>query len=383
MSANVANDRPRVTRRELRLARKLEEARANAQNMYIDAEESDAVPHNLASVIDLDYLRLDANDRLNADERLHADASHNGDSSVSAVPSAADANDVLAEADEDFPTEKIDAAPLVSRALGTQGDGGTVRFAAGRFFAHGRNRVLSGVAAAAVVACGVGIGSFGSGQDAQADVVTASILKDVKQNVSQTPDSLSEKEHADYLARLKETEAAATSGVDVDKVENSASLLAGFVDTSDRVYIPMAAGTYKLVSPFGMRIHPVYHTPRMHNGVDMAGPAGTPLYAVADGVVLKAGAGGQSGINNAIVIEHEVNGEVFTTWYLHEYDDGMFVKVGDHVTAGQIIGAVGSQGVSTGAHLHFEAHPGAGLDTKPVDPLVYIKSLGARDISAK
>ena len=119
-------------------------------------------------------------------------------------------------------------------------------------------------------------------------------------------------------------------------------------------------------SPFGMRFHPILRYWRMHNGTDFGAATGTPLYAAADGVVLKSGPNG--GFGNFVLIGHnaEVGGKYVTTGYAHQ--SRIIVKVGQKVRRGQLIGYVGSTGLSTTPHLHFEVR----LDGVPVDPMNYI-----------
>ncbi len=95
------------------------------------------------------------------------------------------------------------------------------------------------------------------------------------------------------------------------------------------------------------RYHPILHRMRAHRGVDLAAASGTPIRAVADGVVTKAGWAGGHG--NHIELRHD-NGTV--TGYSHLSSIG--VKRGAHVSQGQTIGKVGSTGQSTGPHLHYE-----------------------------
>nr|WP_214778938.1 M23 family metallopeptidase [Exiguobacterium sp. s22] len=91
-----------------------------------------------------------------------------------------------------------------------------------------------------------------------------------------------------------------------------------------------------------------------HNGLDIAGPVGTPIYAAQTGTVLRAGWGGAYG--NHVMIAHVINGQVWTTVYAHM--SSVSVSAGQRVTQGQNIGALGSTGNSTGPHLHFEIHRG-------------------------
>ncbi len=109
-------------------------------------------------------------------------------------------------------------------------------------------------------------------------------------------------------------------------------------------------------SPFGPRVHPITAEQSFHTGTDFAAPDGTPILAAADGVVTVAGPVG--GYGNLIVIEHRIDGQIVATGYGHMWDNGIHVHVGDRVTAGQHIADVGSNGMSTGPHLHFEVRPG-------------------------
>jgi murein DD-endopeptidase MepM/ murein hydrolase activator NlpD len=120
---------------------------------------------------------------------------------------------------------------------------------------------------------------------------------------------------------------------------------------------PLSGGG-RLASRFGWRIHPIFHTRRLHTGVDLASPRGTPIYAAGDGIVEKAG--WSSGYGNFTLVKH-VNG--YETGYGHQ--SKIVVKPGDKVRQGQIIGYVGSTGNSTGNHLHFEIR----INGNFVDPL--------------
>jgi len=103
---------------------------------------------------------------------------------------------------------------------------------------------------------------------------------------------------------------------------------------------------YRLSSPFGMRFHPVLGYYRMHNGVDMACPAGTPIYASRGGKVTIAKYSSSAG--NYVQINH---GDGYASVYMHMTN--YVVAVGDYVAQGQTIGYVGNTGISKGNHLHF------------------------------
>lgn len=114
---------------------------------------------------------------------------------------------------------------------------------------------------------------------------------------------------------------------------------------------------------FGMRIHPYYRTKRFHNGMDFAAPMGTPVRATGDGQVEDTQSTGAQGIK--VVIDH---GFGFKTIYAHL--EKYSVKTGQKVSRGEIIGTVGSTGMSIAPHLHYEVHKNG----KPVNPVNYFFS---------
>ena len=113
-----------------------------------------------------------------------------------------------------------------------------------------------------------------------------------------------------------------------------------------------------VTSNFGMRFHPILGYSRMHAGIDLGAPWGSPIYAVADGMV--AWAGPHGGHGNFVRLEH---GSGFGTGYAHM--SRIAVSPGMRVRAGQVIGYVGSSGLSTGPHLHYEVYQNG----RPVDPM--------------
>ena len=115
--------------------------------------------------------------------------------------------------------------------------------------------------------------------------------------------------------------------------------------------------TIRITSTFGMREHPVLGYTRMHMGIDFAAPTGTPVYAAGDGVVEKAGWAG--GYGRWLQIKHAGG---FETGYGHL--SRWAVKQGQHVHQGQVVAYVGSTGLSTGPHLHYETMVGG----KKVNP---------------
>lgn len=105
--------------------------------------------------------------------------------------------------------------------------------------------------------------------------------------------------------------------------------------------------SFRLTSPFGTRSNPFTGRPSFHTGIDLAADEGTPTRAVREGTVIEADFDPVYG--NYVIIEHD---EVFTSFYGHL--SGIAVESGSQVRAGTVIGEVGSTGLSTGPHLHFE-----------------------------
>jgi murein DD-endopeptidase MepM/ murein hydrolase activator NlpD len=114
---------------------------------------------------------------------------------------------------------------------------------------------------------------------------------------------------------------------------------------------------WKITSLMGNRIHPVTKAPKHHNGTDIWSP-NEPCWIEApfDGVVVEArkstAAGG--GFGNFVTLSHKINGEDYVTVYAHMLDDSIKVKPGQKIEAGTPIGKMGSTGMSTGKHLHWE-----------------------------
>lgn len=121
-------------------------------------------------------------------------------------------------------------------------------------------------------------------------------------------------------------------------------------------------GQYLITSPFGNRLHPISKQYKMHTGIDIAGPKGTPIVAAQTGTVVYANWFGSYG--KAIIVDH---GGGITTLYAH--NDAINVSVGSVVKKGDNIALLGSTGYSTGPHLHFEVR----INGEYVEPLTYVK----------
>ena len=167
------------------------------------------------------------------------------------------------------------------------------------------------------------------------------LQEDLMQEIAAKEKELKEAKYDEYLAKLA---------------------LQGENPPSNATWVTPVSG-WKLTSPFGMRVHPVLKTQRMHNGIDMACAQGTPIYATRAGKVTRTSyqAGGAG---NYVSINH-LDG--FASIYMHMTH--YVVSEGQTVSAGQLIGYVGSTGLSTGPHLHF----GISYAGTYVNPLAYIR----------
>jgi murein DD-endopeptidase MepM/ murein hydrolase activator NlpD len=115
------------------------------------------------------------------------------------------------------------------------------------------------------------------------------------------------------------------------------------------------------MSPFGTRIHPIFHTRIKHTGIDIDGRTGDPVRAASAGEVLYAG--WLRGYGQVIILDH---GGSLTTVYAHL--SRIEVQEGAKVGAGEVIGRVGATGVATGSHLHFEVR----VNGNAVNPMGYL-----------
>lgn len=129
-----------------------------------------------------------------------------------------------------------------------------------------------------------------------------------------------------------------------------------------------------LTSTFGMRMHPILGYSRMHQGVDFGAPMGAPIVAATDGVIAFAGRHGGHG--NYVRISHSGG---IATGYAHM--SRIIARVGERVRQGQLIGYVGSTGLSTGPHLHYEMY----RDGRPINPtslkFTTVQQLSGRELA--
>ncbi len=120
-------------------------------------------------------------------------------------------------------------------------------------------------------------------------------------------------------------------------------------------------GHYKISSPYGYRIHPIYKTRKLHTGIDISAPKGTPVVAAQGGTIIMSES--YYGYGKTVMIDH---GGGYVTLYGH--NSSLVVSAGQKVSKGQVIAKVGSTGTSTGNHCHFEVR----YKGKTTDPIPWV-----------
>jgi murein DD-endopeptidase MepM/ murein hydrolase activator NlpD len=138
-----------------------------------------------------------------------------------------------------------------------------------------------------------------------------------------------------------------------------------FAPTTGAIRWPFPSAS-PVSSGFGSRVAPCRGCSSKHNGVDFTPGMGTPVYAIADGVVGESAFGGSYGQH--VYLDHVINGQPVESIYAHMIQGSSPLVAGQTVRVGDFIGLVGSTGASTGAHLHLEIRP----DGVPVDPFAWL-----------
>lgn len=118
---------------------------------------------------------------------------------------------------------------------------------------------------------------------------------------------------------------------------------------------------------WGSRVQPCWGCSTFHQGVDFTPGGGSPIYAIADGVVATHD-DTNYGLGNSVVISHLINGQHIDSVYAHMLTGSSKLQPGDIIKVGDFVGLVGDTGSSTGNHLHFEIH----VDKVPVDPFAWL-----------
>ncbi len=198
----------------------------------------------------------------------------------------------------------------------------------------------------------------GVSRDAARVAAPQALAQARSQSLAQTAAELAAGRQSDALATRTEALSSAA-----ENITEQSKLLS---DASN--FLMPTAG--KVGSGFGMRLHPILHYYRMHNGQDIGGTCGQPIWAAQDGTVVKVATSGYNGgSGHNVRIDGGKVGDVdLETAYLHM--NTIVVKVGQKVHKGELLGTVGNTGISTACHLHFSVY----VNGKAVNPTPYLKN---------
>jgi murein DD-endopeptidase MepM/ murein hydrolase activator NlpD len=200
---------------------------------------------------------------------------------------------------------------------------------------------------------------------AQAEDLKAQLDQQYKQSMVVKAELQEQENELHEIEEQEEQQLLAYARQEAAKVAEASRLRAVSNYSGGKLALPLPAGSFRFTSGFGMRKDPFTGRSAGHNGLDMAAPRGTPIYAAEDGIVIFAGY--NRGFGNTVVIKHN---EQINTLYGHMREGGIKVKVGQAVYRGKtIIGEVGSTGRSTGNHLHFTVYK----NDVAVDPAPYLR----------
>jgi len=136
-----------------------------------------------------------------------------------------------------------------------------------------------------------------------------------------------------------------------EMTESISQVLMGSENIGEGPFIFPVSGDYVITSGFGERDLGLAGASTYHEGIDISTLDGetTPVFAAGNGIVLSAGYNSRAG--NYVILDH---GEGISTVYMHMADESLFVKEGEYISKGQVLGLMGNTGVSSGLHLHFE-----------------------------
>ncbi len=201
-------------------------------------------------------------------------------------------------------------------------------------------------------------------QFAEAESLKAELDQQFKQSTVVKAALLEQESQLHEIEAEEEQRLLELANLESSKVAEASRLASVSSYKGGRLGVPLPQGSFRISSGFGMRTDPFTGKSAGHNGLDMAAPKGTDIYAAEDGIVVFASY--SQGFGNTVMIKHN---EQITTLYGHIREGGIKVSVGQAVKKGQKVAEVGSTGRSTGNHLHFTVYKNG----TAVDPTPYIK----------
>ncbi|GAA5346372.1 septal ring factor EnvC (AmiA/AmiB activator) [Planifilum fimeticola] len=195
---------------------------------------------------------------------------------------------------------------------------------------------------------------------AEAERLHKRLVKEYKQYEKQLADLEKKQEH---LEEINERERKEVRRLIAQKMKEAAEKDKQQAEAKDGKFLwPVKGGI--ITSEYGYRRNPVTGAYKLHEGIDIGAPLGTAIRAVADGKVIESRPA--SGYGYIVVVDH---GGGVSTLYAHVYPQDVTVSIGQSVSRGQVIAAVGNNGQSTGPHLHLEVIK----DGRTVDPKPYFR----------
>lgn len=184
------------------------------------------------------------------------------------------------------------------------------------------------------------------------------LIKEAEEAKRRQEEAAAAKKAAEEAAK-KAQQAASSSSSSGNSGASSSGSGNSYVSGNGTLAYPVA--NPRITSGYGYRVAPTAGATSRHDGIDFGGANGTPIYASAAGTVVTASYNSARG--NYVVINH---GNGLQTWYQH--CSAVYVSVGQKVSKGQNIAAIGSTGIVTGPHLHYEVH----VNGSPVNPMNYL-----------
>lgn len=192
----------------------------------------------------------------------------------------------------------------------------------------------------------------------ESEVLTKSLEEDQSRVESSKSEVQSKKDEVQSLKDKLESEEDSLESKISELAMQAGSVEAGAIISNGSWPVP---GNTRISSPYGYRIHPILGTKKMHTGIDIPAPSGTPIVAIDDGTVTFSGV--QNGYGNVVMIKH-TDGKVS----LMAHNSANLVSVGQKVQKGQVVAKIGSTGRSTGPHTHFEIR----INGQHVNPMQYL-----------